>query len=161
VSNPRADAAHASPIVHRIFQVDHAPGTLDFQFDMSLDAAQHNWWTFESFERILKKVIASDPNSMMTYGLEFTQHPRSNPGFAHYMVSVASLPKEGTTSSPPRTHGLLAVASDFALQQPPLKKPCQLRNTMVTALQNNHSTNVFWSQSQWWRCHRRLWISLQ
>jgi hypothetical protein len=82
------------------------PTAPDFQFDISLEAAQHNWWTFESLERILKKVVASDPNSMMACGSEFTQHPRSNLGFAHYMVSVASLPEEGTTSSPPRTHGL-------------------------------------------------------
>jgi hypothetical protein len=48
-----------------------APSLQDFQFDMSLAAAQHNWSTFESFERSLEKVIASDPNSIMAYGSEF------------------------------------------------------------------------------------------
>jgi hypothetical protein len=48
-----------------------APSLQDFQFDMSRKAAQHNWSTFESFQRSLDKVIASDPNSIMAYGSEF------------------------------------------------------------------------------------------
>jgi hypothetical protein len=48
-----------------------APSLQDFRFDVSLAAAQHNWSTFESFERNLEEVIASDPNSIMAYGSEF------------------------------------------------------------------------------------------
>jgi hypothetical protein len=48
-----------------------APSMQDFQFDILLAAAQHNWSTFESFERSLEKVIASDPNSILAYGSEF------------------------------------------------------------------------------------------
>jgi hypothetical protein len=48
-----------------------APSLQDFQFVMSHDTAQHKWSTFESFERSLEQVIASDPNSIMAYGSEF------------------------------------------------------------------------------------------
>jgi hypothetical protein len=48
-----------------------APSLQDFQFEMSIAAAQHNWSTFASFDRSLEKVIASDPNSIMAYGSEF------------------------------------------------------------------------------------------
>jgi hypothetical protein len=48
-----------------------APTLQDFQFDMSIAAAEHNWSTFNSFERSLEKVISSDANSIMAYGSEF------------------------------------------------------------------------------------------
>jgi hypothetical protein len=52
---------------------DHpiAPSLQDFQFDMSLDAAQHNYSSFESFERSVEKVISSDLDSIIAYGTEF------------------------------------------------------------------------------------------
>jgi hypothetical protein len=50
---------HANPIKSILFlERSTAPSLQDFQFDMSLEAVQHNWWTFELFERSLEKVIA-------------------------------------------------------------------------------------------------------
>jgi hypothetical protein len=46
-----------------------APLLQAFEFDVSLDAIQHNWLTFESLERSLEKPI--DLNSIMAYGSEF------------------------------------------------------------------------------------------
>jgi hypothetical protein len=54
-----------------LWQIPTALSLQDFQFKMSLAAAQHNWSSFSSFDRSLEKVIASDPNSIMAYGSEF------------------------------------------------------------------------------------------
>lgn len=48
-----------------------APSLQDFQFDISLAAAQHNCSTFAAHDRSLENVIASDPNSIMAYGSDF------------------------------------------------------------------------------------------
>jgi hypothetical protein len=60
-----------------------APSLQDFRLDMSLEAAQHNWSTFESFERNLEKVSASDPNSIMAYGSKFKPLLASHPLWPH------------------------------------------------------------------------------
>jgi hypothetical protein len=48
------------------------PPTLqDFKFELTTEAAEHNWRTFESHGNSLEQVIASDPHSVMAYGSEF------------------------------------------------------------------------------------------